>query len=119
LPVGGQRRVGESHYFLRDNFFFFNAFLRPARKLTLYAGYRINRDGGGGNRVIPSATILVDSYPMSFQSPEGRVSWRFTDRLEWNVGYQYYNFRDRLVPIQSYRAHLPYTSLRIYFGRRG
>jgi hypothetical protein len=34
------------------------------------------------------------------------------------VGYQYYSYREQ-PPFntgQDYRAHLPYTSLRIYFG---
>lgn len=118
LPISGQRRVGESHYFLRDNFFFVNAFVQPVRRLTFYAGYRINKDDGQGDRVAPSNTVLIDSYPMSFQSPEARVSVRLTRTVDWNVGYQYFNYRDRLFPVQNYRAHLPYTSLRIYFGRR-
>lgn len=42
-------------------------------------------------------------------------------RLDWNVGYQYYNYNES--PIvgprpQNYHAHLPYTSLRFYFGQR-
>ena len=118
LPISGQRRVGESQYFLRDNFFFFNAFVQPIPRLTFYAGYRINKDDGQGGRVAPSNTVLIDSYPMTFQSPEARVTFRLNRMVDWNIGYQYYNFRDRLFPVQSYNAHLPYTSLRIYFGRR-
>ena len=117
LPISGQRRVGESQYFSRDNFFFFNAFVRPSSRITFYAGYHINKDNGQGDRVSPSNVILIDSYPMSFQSPEARVTLKLNRVLDWNVGYTYYNYKDRFFPIQNYHAHLPYTSLRIYFGR--
>jgi hypothetical protein len=117
LPISGQRRVGESQYFSRDNFFFFNAFVRPVSRVTFYAGYHINKDRGQGDRVSPSNVILIDSYPMSFQSPEARVTLRLNRVLDWNVGYTYYNYKDTFFPIQNYHAHLPYTSLRFYFGR--
>ena len=117
LPISNQRRVGESQYFSRENFFFFNTFVRPSSRVTLYAGYHINKDNGQGDRVSPSNVILIDSYPMSFQSPEARVTLKLNRMLDWNVGYTYYNYKDRFFPIQNYHAHLPYTSLRIYFGR--
>jgi hypothetical protein len=117
LPISNQRRVGESQYYSRDNFFFVNAFVRPTSRLTFYAGYHINRDDGQGDRVAPSNLILIDSYPMSFQSPEARVTLKLNRMLDWNVGYTYYNYNDKFFPIQNYHSHLPYTSLRIYFGR--
>lgn len=117
LPISGQRRVGESQYFSRENFFFFNAFVRPVSRVTLYGGYQINKDRGQGDRVSPSNVILIDSYPMSFQSPEARLTLKLNRMLDWNVGYTYYNYKDTFFPIQNYHAHLPYTSLRIYFGR--
>jgi len=117
LPISSQRRVGESQYYSRENFFFFNAFFRPTSRLTFYAGYHINKDEGQGDRVSPSNVILIDSYPMSFQSPEARVTLRLTRRLDWNVGYTYYNYQDKFFAVQNYHSHLPYTSLRIYFGR--
>ena len=117
LPISGQRRVGESQYYSRDNFFFFNTFVRPTSRLTFYAGYHINKDNGQGDRVSPSNVILIDSYPMSFQSPEARVTIQLNRVLDWNVGYTYYNYKDKFFPVQNYHSHLPYTSLRIYFGR--
>lgn len=118
IPISGQRRLGESQYFSRDHFFYFNTFIRPIPRLTLYAGYRINKEEGQGDRVSTSNVVLIDSYPMTFQSPEARLSLKLNRHLEWNLGYEYYNYRDRFFPVQNYHAHLPYTSLRIYFGRR-
>ena len=65
---------------------------------------------------------------MSFQSPEARLAIRVNRRLDWNLGYQYYNYNESdlqklnvanyvISPrAQNYHAHLPYTSLRFYFG---
>jgi hypothetical protein len=118
-----QHPAGHSLYYVRNNFFFFNMTAELFPRVTFYAAYRINKDNGQGNRLAdPTGNpgYLVTSYPMSYQSPEGRLSIRLTDRVDWNVGYQYYNYRESpLISIspQNYHAHLPYTSLRIYFGR--
>lgn len=111
--------LGQSQYFMRDNFFFVNTSVNPVKRLTLFASYRINRDPGQGSLVSPAPNIIIGSYPMTFQSPEARVTFKVTNRLDWNVGYQYYNYRDWFVPGQNYHAHQPYTSLRVYFGRKG
>jgi len=95
-----------------------------ASRATLYISYRINKDTGQGTRVsTPTANpgFLVTSYPMNFQSPEGRLAIKINRRLDWNIGYQYYNYNESALVgprPQNYHAHLPYTSLRIYFGRK-
>ena len=113
-----------SLYFMRNHFFYLDTVARPFPRVTLYAAYRINKDTGQGNLLSnPTAGTVIASYPMSFQSPEARLSYRFNRRLEWNVGYQFYNYNEsQLLAIgasirpQNYHAHQPYTSLRIYFG---
>jgi hypothetical protein len=115
--------LGHSLYYMRNNFFYFDTTARLAPRVTLYTAYRINRDTGQGNRLAdPTGNpgYLITSYPMSFQSPEGRFAIRLNNRLDLNLGYQYYNYRESpLISIrpQNYHAHLPYASLRIYFGR--
>jgi len=119
-----QHPVGNSLYFVRNNFFFAESVMRLSPRVTMFAAYRINKDNGQGNRIAdPTGTpgTLIASYPMSFQSPEARLAVKLHQRLDWNVGYQYYNYNES--PLvgprpQNYHAHLPYTSLRIYFGRR-
>jgi Putative outer membrane beta-barrel porin, MtrB/PioB len=116
--------LGNSLYFVRNNFFFAESVARIAPRVTLFAAYRINKDNGQGNRVAdPTGKpgTLIASYPMSYQSPEARLAIKLNQRLDWNVGYQYYNYNES--PIvgprpQNYHAHLPYTSLRLYFGRK-
>jgi hypothetical protein len=116
--------TGNSLYYVRNNFFFIDTTTFLVPRVTLYASYRINKDNGQGTRVAdPLGTpgTLVSSYPMSYQSPEGRLAIRINRRLDWNFGYQYYNYNESTLVgprPQNYHAHLPYTSLRLYFGRR-
>jgi hypothetical protein len=119
-----QHPFGNSLYYMRNNFFFVESVARVAPRTTLFAAYRINKDNGQGTRVAnPTGNpgTLIASYPMSFQSPEARLAIKLHHRLDWNVGYQYYNYNENTVVgprPQNYHAHLPYTSLRLYFGRR-
>ena len=119
-----QHPFGNSLYYVRNNFFFFESVARIAPRATLFAAYRINKDKGQGSRVAdPTGNpgTLIASYPMSYQSPEARLAIKLNHRLDWNVGYQYYNYNESTIVgprPQNYHAQLPYTSLRFYFGRR-
>lgn len=116
--------LGHSLYLVRNNFFFLDMTTRLGPRVTLFASYRINRDNGQGSRLADptgSPGTLISSYPMSYQSPEGRLAIRINRHLDWNLGYQYYNYNESVLVgprPQNYHAHLPYTSLRIYFGRK-
>jgi hypothetical protein len=108
---------GRSQYYLRDNLFYFNASVFVNRRLSAYGSYRISKDTGQGGRAsdIPNR-LFVGSLPLNFQSPEVRLIFKVNRRMDWNVGYQYYDYKEKFSNAQNYRAHLPYTSLRIYFG---
>jgi hypothetical protein len=115
---------GHSLYFQRNNFFFFDVVAQLFPRVSLYASYRVNQDDGQGSRLSdPTGTpgTLINSYPMNYQSPEARLSIKINRRLDWNLGYQYYNYNESVLVgprPQNYHAHLPYTSLRFYFGRK-
>jgi hypothetical protein len=119
-----QHPDGRSLYYVRNNFFFIDTTTLITPRVSLFASYRINKDNGQGNRVedpIGTPGTLVSSYPMSFQSPEARLAIKINRRLDWNFGYQYYNYNESTLVgprPQNYHAHLPYTSLRLYFGRK-
>jgi len=119
-----QHPLGHSLNYIRNNYFFIDTTVQLHRRVTWFTSYRINDDNGQGSRIAtPTASpgYLITSYPMSFQSPETRIAFKLHPRLDWNVGYQYYNYREsQLVGPrpQNYHAHLPYTSLRFYFGRQ-
>ena len=111
---------GRSQYYLRDHFFYFNANVRFHNRFSAFASYRISKDTGQGARAsdIPNR-LFVGSLPLSFQSPEVRLVFKLSRNVDWNVGYQYYAYKERFSNAQNYRAHLPNTSLRIYFGGGG
>ena len=116
--------LGHSLYYVRNNFFFLDMTAQLLPRATLYMSYRVNQDNGQGSRLSdPTGNpgFLVTSYPMSFQSPEARLAIKINRRLDWNLGYQYYNYNENAIVgprPQNYHAHLPYTSLRFYFGRK-
>jgi hypothetical protein len=123
-----QHPVGHTLYFMRNNFFFIDTTSRLARRATLFTSYRLNQDGGQGNRLSdPTGNpgTMINALPMNFQTAEGRLALRLNRYLDWNFGYQYYSYNERnIVNIfpaspraQNYHAHLPYMSLRIYLGR--
>lgn len=89
------------------------------KRVDLYAGYSIVKDVGDGRpnpntitTVVPAFTV-AQTFPVSFQSPQARVSLRLRDNLRFNVGYQFYGYREDFFQLtyQNYRAHTGYSSL--------
>lgn len=120
---------GLALYYQRLNYFFLDVTARLNRRMTLYTSYRISQDGGqGSRRSDPAGTpgTLISSYPMNYQSPEARLAIKLNRHFDWNLGYQYYAYNESdllntfpaSVRPQNYHAHLPYMSLRLYFGRK-
>ncbi len=118
VPVAGTLRQGFSQFFARDHFAYLEIGAKPHKRVGLFAAYRISRDKGQGTRASTVLENFITSYPMQFQSPEFRAAIRLTDNIDWNFGYQYFAYRDAQAPTQNYRSHLPFVSLRIYFGKR-
>ena len=121
--------TGHALYYQRLSYFFIDVTARLNRRMTLYTSYRLNDDNGQGNRLSdPAGTpgTLITSYPMSFNSPEARLAIVINRHLDWNLGYQYYSYNESdflttfpgSLRAQNYHAHLPYMSLRLYFGRK-
>lgn len=117
VPISNVRLEGISQYFVRDHYAFFDITARPFHRLSIYASYRIDNDQGQGDRFSTRAQDFITSYPLQFQMPEVRIVAHLTKNIDWNIGYQYYDYQERFQSAQDYRAHLTYTSLRIYFGR--
>lgn len=122
-----QKKQGISQYFSRDSFAYINVNAQIHDRVGLFGAYRYHNDSGAGDRVPPGPETLISAYPYRYQTPEVRISVRLHDRVDFIAGYQYYKFEERFRDIktladaarlQDYRAHLPYASLRFYFGRR-
>jgi hypothetical protein len=118
---GNRFATGRSQFFLRDQFFYFSAMAELHKRVTGFATYRVNNDAGQGSRITNDAGgLFIRSLPFVFQTPEARLAFKLGRRVDWNIGYQYYAYKEK-PPFntgQDYRAHLPYTSLRVYFGGR-
>jgi hypothetical protein len=116
FPISNQFQQGISQYLLRSNYFFVDTWLQPHKRISAFASYRITKDTGDGDSFDPVTNLIVGNYPLHYQSPEVRLIFKVNRYIDWNVGYQYYNYNDKIYSSQNYNAHLPYTSLRIYLG---
>jgi len=61
----------------------------------------------------PSITpfYAVQTFPLQFTSPQGRLSVRINDRIRWNLGYQHYGYAEDFSALRNYRAHTGYSSV--------
>ena len=57
------------------------------------------------------AFYAVQTFPVRYLSPQGRVSLRINEKMRWNAGYQYYGYHEDFSALQNYRAHTGYTSV--------
>jgi hypothetical protein len=95
------------------------------RRADLYLGYshvqdlgdgRNNPTGSGFGPPIPEFQA-AQTFPMKFQSPLARLSVMLTNRVRWNVGFQYYGYHEDFftggdfLTDQAYRAQTGYTSV--------
>jgi hypothetical protein len=126
--------LGKSEYYAKDSYFFFDVNARLAPRFSIYAAYRISDDKGQGDRVATRPQDIITGYPMRYQTPEVKMTFEVSRNIDWNLGYQYFSYREKpyfnpftavpytgypytqTFPAQNYKAHMPYISLRIYFG---
>jgi len=67
------------------------------------------------------ACLRKGAHKVQIDFTEARLAIKLTRHIDWNVGYQYFNYNESTLVgprPENYHAHLPYTSLRIYFGRK-
>jgi hypothetical protein len=92
-------------------------------RFELFAGFTRVQDTGDGRSTAAGSGMgsarevfqLVQTFPLTFQSPMTRVSVKINDHLRWNGGYQYYGHRQEFNTNLNYRANTGYTSLSISF----
>jgi hypothetical protein len=86
----------------------------------LYLGYNLTKDTGDGRASASGAAgvagILTNAqtFPLTYQTPLLRLSVRIHEKLRWNIGYQYYGYKEDFGLFsynQNYRANTGYTSL--------
>lgn len=109
-------RVGPAQYYMRDHFAFFTAYWQPHKRVSIYGAYRFHIDKGQGE-LLSAPLLFISSYPYQLSSPEAKVSFKIHKNIDWILGYQYFDYKEQFANNQFYQAHLPYTSLRIHFGK--
>ena len=96
----------------------------PAQRVTLHLAYNLTKDTGGGASDLAFAersafsldgSYLMTSLPMSYHSPQLRLSVAMKGNLAWNFGWQYYGYLERIAGIRGFRSHVSYTSLTVGF----
>ncbi len=85
-----------------------------ASRADFSLGYMRVQDTGDGRAQLaagagafPSAQVL----PLTFDSPQARVSIRLHSRLRLNFGYQYYRYAEEFSALRGYRAHTGFSSM--------
>ncbi len=57
------------------------------------------------------AFLAAQTFPLRYLSPQGKLSFKITEKIRWNAGYQYYGYSESFSSLQDYRAHTGYTSI--------
>jgi hypothetical protein len=117
------REVSGTHSIYISNIHAANLGLRFAltTRADLYIGYNITKDTGDGRAsevAQPSAIgqvfYNVQTLPLTYQSPLLRLSVRLSEKLRYNLGYQYYGYNEQFGLFSTYEnfhANTGYTSL--------
>ena len=85
-----------------------------ASRADLCLGYTRVQDTGDGRAQQAAGTGAfpgVQVLPLTFDSPQARVSFRLHPRLRLNFGYQYYRYAEEFSSLRGYRAHTGFTSM--------
>jgi hypothetical protein len=64
--------------------------------------------------VVAGLLASVQTFPLSYQSPLARVSFRISSRVRWNAGWQFYNYSELFHVFafnQNFHANTGYTSI--------
>jgi hypothetical protein len=121
--VGSQLVTGSSLYVSNIHSGNFGARFGIGRRADLYVGYSIVKDTGDGRAAaVPASvtdpvTALLDSvqtFPMTYQSPLARFSFRISPKVRWNAGWQFYDYSEIFHILgynQNFHANTGYTSV--------
>ncbi len=91
------------------------------KRADLYVGYNITKDVGDGRSSLAAQPTAigqvfynVQTFPLTYQSPLLRLSVRITEKVRYNLGYQYYGYNEQFGLFSTYEnfhANTGYSSL--------
>ncbi|MEQ1949195.1 MAG: hypothetical protein ABL995_18525 [Bryobacteraceae bacterium] len=95
------------------------------RAAELYLGESITKDAGDGRATnalggtaIANLLYSVQTFPLTYHSPNARLSIRLAEKLRFNAGYQYYGYHEDFGLLgveQNYRANTGYAGMQFSF----
>jgi hypothetical protein len=121
--VGSQLVTGSSLYVSNIHSGNLGARFGIGRRADLYLGYSIVDDTGDGRATaVPTdvtnpITALLDSvqtFPLIYESPLARFSFKISPKVRWNVGWQYYDYKEMFSIFgyyQNFHANTGYSSV--------
>jgi len=91
------------------------------KRADLFVGYNITRDVGDGRGTgiapgspIDSLLYSFQTFPLTYQSPLVRASYRWSEKIRSNLGYQYYGYKEQFglfAGNDNYRANTGLASV--------
>jgi hypothetical protein len=111
--ASGRLTSGSSRYISNIHSTHLLARLVPHRRVDLYLGITRMQDTGDGQTRLSTDSPFTfwQVFPLSYTTPQARLSLRVHSKLAWNIGYQHYSYGEKFLNPQDYRAHTGYTSL--------
>lgn len=91
-----------------------NLHLSLLRRLDLTLGVSLTRDSGGSPRPAftqQPALLAAQSFPLNFFAPRFRFSYRISDKLRANFGFEHYRYSELILAFQNYRANTGFASV--------
>jgi len=94
-----------------------------AKRADVYLGYSLTKDTGDGRATaIPTSATdpvqallsSVQTFPLTYQSPLLRLSFRISSKVRWNAAWQFYSYGEMFHIFgynQNFDAHTGYTSI--------
>ena len=109
----------ESYYVSNLHTATLSAHFSVRKRADISVGYSHIQDVGDGRATAEGtstvtslpALLEAQTFPLRFLSPQARLSLRLTPKIRWNVGYQYYGYREQFATNQNYRANTGYSSV--------
>jgi hypothetical protein len=113
----------QSLYFSNLHTAYVTAHFVLRNRIDLFVGYHRVQDVGDGrsNPLGNAGGSALDifrraqTFPLTYQSPMARLSFRIRENIRWNAGYQYYGYGEEFQSLQNYRAHTGYTGVQWSF----
>ena len=118
--VNSQLLTGQTSYYISNlHTGTLGMHFTPLSRLDVYLAYSHVQDTGDGRTASNATAIgpnlpafqMAQTFPLRFETPIARLSIRISEKIRWNVGYQYFGYHSDFSPAEDYLAHTGYTSV--------